>query len=50
MKHIGTVVRGIKTPIISKDMNLKEVVVNSLIDASNEGNFTFNDKDVCCYN
>ena len=46
MKHIGTVVRGIKTPIISKDMNLKEVVVNSLIDASNEGNFTFNDKDV----
>ena len=46
MKHIGTVVRGIKTPIISKDMNLKEVVVNSLIDASNEGNFTFYDKDV----
>ena len=46
MKHIGTVVRGIKTPIISKDMNLKEVVVNSLIDASNEGKFTFNDKDV----
>lgn len=46
MKHIGTVVMGIKTPIISKDMNLKEVVVNSLIDASNEGNFTFNDKDV----
>ena len=46
MKHIGTVVMGIKTPIISKDMNLKEVVVNSLIDASNEGNFTFYDKDV----
>ena len=41
MKHIGTVVRGIKTP-----MNLKEVVVNSLLDASTEGNFSFNDKDV----
>ena len=46
MKHIGTVVRGIKTPIITKNMNLKEVVVNSLLDASTEGNFSFNDKDV----
>lgn len=46
MKHIGTVVRGIKTPIITKNMNLKEVVVNSLLDASDEGNFSFNDKDV----
>ena len=36
MKHIGTVVRGIKTPIITKNMNLKEVVVNSLLDASTE--------------
>lgn len=46
MKHIGTVVRGIKTPIITKNMNLKKVVVNSLLDASTEGNFSFNDKDV----
>ena len=46
MKHIGTVVRGIKTPIITKNMNLKEVVVNSLLEASTEGNFSFNDKDV----
>ena len=46
MKHIGTIVRGIKTPIIKSDMNLKEVVVNSLIDASIEANFSFNDKDV----
>lgn len=46
MKHIGTVVRGIKTPIITKNMNLKEVVVNSLLDASTEANFSFNDKDV----
>ena len=46
MKHIGTVVRGIKTPIITKNMNLKEVVVNSLLDASIEANFSFNDKDV----
>ena len=46
MKHIGTVVMGIKTPIITKNMNLKEVVVNSLLDASIEANFSFNDKDV----
>lgn len=46
MKHIGTVVRGIKTPIITKNMKLKEVVVNSLLDASIEANFSFNDKDV----
>ena len=46
MKHIGTVVRGIKTPIITKNMNLKEVGVNSLLDASIEANFSFNDKDV----
>ena len=50
MKHIGTVVRGIKTPIITKNMNLKEVVVNSLLDASTEGNFSFNDKDVVAIN
>ena len=46
MNHIGTIVRGIKTPIINKDMDLKEVVVTSLINASKEGNFTFNNKDV----
>lgn len=46
MNHIGTIVRGIKTPIINKNMDLKEVVVTSLINASKEGNFTFNDKDV----
>ncbi len=46
MNHIGTIVRGIKTPIINKNMDLKEVVVTSLINASKEGNFTFNNKDV----
>lgn len=46
MKYIGTVVRGIKTPIIMKDMNLAEVVVDSLLNASEEGDFKFNDKDV----
>lgn len=46
MENIGTVVRGIKTPIIKEGDNLEDVVVNSLMNASKEANFSFNDKDV----
>ena len=46
MKNIGTVVRGIKTPVIKENCDLSEIVVNSLLDASKEGNFEFNDRDV----
>lgn len=46
MKKVGTVVRGIRTPIIKEGDNLSDVVVNSLIEASQSEGFGFNDKDV----
>ena len=46
MRYVGTCVRGIRTPIIKEGDNLEEVVVSSLIRASKEHKFEFNDKDV----
>lgn len=46
MRKVGTVVRGIRTPIIKEGDNLIDVVVNSLIEASQSEGFSFNDKDV----
>lgn len=46
MKNVGTIVRGIRTPIIKEGDNLSEIVVESLIRASKTDNFTFSDKDV----
>ena len=46
MKNVGTIVRGIRTPIIKENDNLEDIVVSSLITASETDNFEFNDKDV----
>ena len=46
MRDLGTVVRGIRTPIIKEGDNLAEIVVNSIMDASKNNHFTFNDRDV----
>lgn len=46
MSSLGTVVRGIRTGVIKEGDNLKEIVVNSVINASLENNFELNDKDV----
>ena len=46
MKTIGTIARGIKTPIIKPGDDLVNVVTNSLMEASREGNFSFHDKDI----
>lgn len=43
---VGTVVRGIRTPIIRKGDNLEEVVVNSLLKASKAEGFSINDRDI----
>lgn len=43
---VGTVVRGIRTPIIKKGDDLVKITINSLLEASKEENFFFNDKDV----
>lgn len=45
-RHIGTVSRGIRTGIIKEGDDLVKIVADSLMDAANEGNIKFNDKDV----
>lgn len=46
MRIVGTVVRGIRTPIIKKGDNLVDIVVDSLMIASKNHDFSFNDRDV----
>lgn len=46
MRNVGTVVRGIRTPIIKKGDYLVNIITKSLIDASISENFKFNDNDV----
>lgn len=46
MRKVGTVVRGIRTPIIKENDDLAEIVVQSLMEASESEGFEFRDKDV----
>ncbi len=46
MRHIGTVVRGIRTGIIKENDDLANIVVDSVISASKEGNFKIKNKDI----
>lgn len=46
MKTIGTISRGIKAPIIKKGDDLVSIVVDSVMAAAQEGNFSLQDKDV----
>lgn len=46
MRNVGTVVRGIRTPIIKEHDDLASIVVNSLMEASKSEPFTFRDKDI----
>ncbi len=46
MRDLGTVVRGVRTPIIKEGDNLAEIVVNSIIGASENNGFEFHDKDI----
>lgn len=45
-RTVGTVVRGIRTPIIKEGDNLKQIVVDSVLNASKQENFEFNDRDI----
>ena len=45
-RTVGTVVRGIRTPIIKEDTTLADVVVNSIMEAQKEEGFTFHDRDI----
>lgn len=46
MRIVGTCVRGIRTPIIKEGDDLANIVVDSLLEASKEHSFIFNDKDI----
>ena len=46
MRNVGTVVRGIRTPIIKEHDDLASIVVDSLLKAKESEGFEFRDKDV----
>lgn len=46
MRQTGTVVRGIRTPIIQKNDDLAQIVVSALMKAQTEEGFIFEDKDI----
>lgn len=46
MRNVGTVVRGIRTPVIKENDDLKTIVVDSLMAASKSDGFEFKDRDI----
>ena len=46
MRCVGTVVRGIRTPIIKEKDDLKSIVIDSLMAAKENEHFEFKDRDV----
>ena len=46
MRKVGTIVRGIRTPIIKEGDDLAKIVVDSVIEASKSEGFEFEDRDV----
>ena len=46
MRTVGTTVRGIRTPVIKEGDDLANIVVDSLLKASDTEKFSFEDKDI----
>ena len=46
MRDLGTVVRGVRTPIIKENDDLASIVVESVMNASKNNGFEFRDRDV----
>ena len=46
MRTVGTVVRGIRTPIIKEDTDLVETVISSIMKAKESEGFEFRDRDI----
>lgn len=46
MRHVGTVVRGIRTPIIKEDTDLANTVIDSVMKAKESEGFEFKDRDI----
>ena len=45
-RTIGTVSRGVRAPIIRQGDDIVEIVTNSVLEASKDAGFEFNDKDI----
>ena len=45
MRYVGTTARGIRTGIIKEGDNLEEIVVNSVLRASESENFKIRDRE-----
>ena len=45
-RKVGTVSRGLRAPIIKEGENLRKIVVDTVLDAANAGEFNIHDKDV----
>lgn len=45
-RMVGTVVRGLRTPIIQEGDNLIDIIVDSVLEASEKENFKIQDRDV----
>ena len=46
MRCVGTVVRGIRTPIIKEDTDLVKTVIDSVMNAKENEGFEFHDRDI----
>ena len=46
MRTLGVVARGIRTPVIREGDDLVNIVADSVMEASKEAGFSFNDKDI----
>ncbi len=46
MRDLGTVVRGIRTPIIKENDDLEGIVVDSVLKAAKNNRFEFHDRDI----
>lgn len=46
MRNVGTIVRGIRTPIIKENDNLVSIVVNSVLKAAETESFSLENRDV----
>ncbi len=48
MRRFGTISRGVRAPIIKEGDNLVDIVVDSVLTASNDEGVEFRDKDIVC--
>ena len=46
LRTVGTVIRGIRAPIIRQGDNLEDIVIKSVLNCAESENFSFSDKDI----